>query len=221
MKHTELVAALLIVTSTCQAGDIAASGWGANRQKELNASPDLHAHAQRLLEKLLPDADLVTPSVGEAYFVDLDKDANLELVATVDYSGRGFFNNVVVVEQREGKFKLVETKNNGRSIQDLPSHLIDANGDGAPELVLERFMDRYEGAQRVPVETVVYRWQPEGFKDDSDAFPQYYRTKVVPELENKLAMAVATPSSSPKSHDDNVFTLKTELARAKLRGRIK
>jgi hypothetical protein len=221
MKHTGLIAVLFVVASTCLAGDIAARGWSASRQAELNASPDLRVQAQALLETLLPEADLVTPTVGEAYFVNLDADADLELVATVDYSGRGFFNHVVVVQEHAGKFDWAQTKNNGRSIQDLPAHLIDANGDGAPELVLERFMDRYEGAQRVPVETVVYRWQANGFKDDSDAFAQYYRAKVIPELESRLAKATATPSSSPVRHDDEVFTLKTELARAKHRGRIK
>lgn len=83
MKYTGLIAALLIVTSACHAGDIAANEWGANRQKELN-TPDLRTQTQHLLEKLLPDADLVTPNVREGYFVDLDKEAELELVATVD-----------------------------------------------------------------------------------------------------------------------------------------
>lgn len=220
MKRTTIITALLLATSAAQATDIASGSWGANRQKDLNAAHDLPAQAQRLLEGILPDADLVVPTVREAYFADLDKDANLELVATVDYSGRGFFNTVVVVQQEHGKFAWTETRNNGRSIDALASHLIDANGDGSPELVLERFMDRYEGAQRVPVETVVYRWQAQGFKDDSDAFPQYYRTRVVPELEKKLAQASATPSSSRSRNDDEVFMLKVEIAKAKRRGRI-
>ena len=169
----------------------------------------------------MPDADLVRPNVGEAYFIDLDKDANLELVATVDYSGRGFFNNVVVVRQQQGTFGGSETRNDGRSIENLPSHLIDANGDGRPELVLERFMDRYEGAQRVPTETVIHRWQTQGFRDDSDAFPQYYRTKVVPDLEERLAKASATPSSSRSRDDDEVFMLKSELTKAKRRAGTK
>lgn len=221
MKHTGLIVALLVASSSSYAADIASTGWGAHQQRELNATPDLHAQAQNLLVKLLPDADLVTPTVGEAYFIDLDKDAELELVATVDYSGRSFFNHVVVVRNHPGKFDWSQTKNNGHSIQDLPSHLVDANGDGAPELVLERFIDRYEGAQRVPVETVVYRWQPHGFKDDSDAFPQFYRAKVVPGLEEKLAKASAAPSSSVQQKNDEVFMLRAELARAKRRARIK
>jgi hypothetical protein len=220
MKRTMKITALLLVTSASQAADIASGSWGANRQKELNAAQDLRVQAQHLLETVLPDADLVAPNVGEAYFVDLDKDANLELVATVDYSGRGFFNNVVVVWQQQDKFVWSETRNNGRSIENLSSHLIDANGDGRPELVLERFMDRYEGAQRVPTETIVYRWQTQGFKDDSDAFPQYYRTNIVPDLEKKLAKASAKPSSSPSNNDDEVFTLTGELAKAKRRGRM-
>lgn len=136
-------------------------------------------------------------------------------------SGRGFFNNVVVVQQHDGRFDWSEIKNNGHSIQDLPSYLVDADGDGAPELILERFLDRYEGAQRAPVETVVYRWQHKGFKDDSDAFPQYYREKVIPDLESRLAKNNSAPSSSPTRHDDEAFMLRTELARAKKRGRIK
>lgn len=221
MKRTMLIAALLLASSTIQAADIVSAKWGANLQKELNAAPDLRIQVQHLLEKLLPDADLVAPNVGEAYFADLDKDADLELLATVDYSGRGFFNNVVVVQQHQGKFAWTEVRSNGRSIERLPAHLIDANGDGAPELVLERFLDRYEGAQRVPAETVIYRWQAQRFKEDSDAFPQYYRNKVIPSLEKKLAGALAKPSSSPAGDDDEVFMLEFELDRAKHRGRIK
>jgi hypothetical protein len=225
MKRITLIGALLLASSACQATDIASTPWHATQQKQLNGLPDLPAQAQRLLGTMLPNADVVPPAVGEARFVDLDQDGNLELVSTVDYSGRGFFNNIVVVRQQQGHFSWTALGNNGRSIEDLPSHLVDANGDGVPELVLEQFMDRYEGALRVPVETVIYRWGPAGFRDASDAFPEYYRSRVVPKLEEQLAKASSKGSSKATSsvahEDDDVFMLKAELARARQRGRVK
>jgi len=225
MKRTTLIGALLLASSACQATDIASTTWHASQQKQLNGLSDLPAQAQRLLGTLLPNADLVPPAVGEARFVDLDQDGNLELVSTVDYSGRGFFNNIVVVRQQQGHFSWTGLSNNGSSIEDLSSHLVDANRDGVPELVLEQFMDRYEGALRVPVETVVYRWGPAGFRDESNAFPEYYRLRVIPKIEEKLAKASSKGSSkatsSPAPVDDDVFMLKAELARARQRGRVK
>lgn len=221
MKRMILMSTLLLATPASHAVDIATEAWNAPRRQTLNAAPDLRNQAQRMLEKLLPDADLVPPAVGEAHFVDLDNDGQLELLATVDYSGRAFFNNVVVVRQQQGRLHWTQTRNNGHSIQDLGSHLVDANGDGRPELVLERFIDRYEGAQRVPTETVVYRWQAPGFRDDSDAFPDYYRRKVIPELERKLAKASGQPSTSIRTDDYEAFALKAELARARQRGKVK
>lgn len=223
MKRTTLIGALLLASSACHATDIASAKWHASEQKALNATPDLPAQAQRLLERVLPNADLVPPTVGEARFVDLDRNGTLELVATVDYSGRGFFNNVVVVRQQQDDFTWTGVSNNGRSIEDLLAHLVDANGDGVPELVLEKFIDRYEGALQVPVETVIYRWGSAGFRDESDAFPEYYRTRVIPQLEERLAKASSKASSraaSPSAGDaDDVFLLKAELARARQHGR--
>jgi hypothetical protein len=221
MKRTTLIGALLLASAACQATDIASATWHASRQNQLNAASDLPAQAQHVLEQVLPNADVVPPTVGEARFVDLDRDGTLELVATVDYSGRGFFNNVVVVRQRQGHLSWTGVSNNGRSIEDLPAHLVDANGDGVPELVLEKYMDRYEGALRVPVETVIYRWGPAGFRDASDAFPQYYRGHVIPALEKQLAQVSSRASSSAVRNDDgDLFVLKAELARARHRGRI-
>lgn len=222
MKRTILTSILLCLSFASHAADIAAENWSAGRQKALDSRSDLQSQAQNLLAKLMPNADLVPPIVGEARFVDLDGDGGLELVATVDYSGRGFFSNVVVVQRRQGVFSWIELRSNGRSIEDLKSHLIDVDGDGKPELVIDRFMDRYEGSEQVPIETVVYRWQKHGFKDDSEAVPEFYRTKVVPGLEKRLTEALDRPSSSSRPQDDyEVFLLKTELQRAKQRGRIK
>lgn len=224
MKRTTLTIALLVFASAAQAGDIAVEHWGAGQQKALNTTPDLRAQAKHLLQKLLPNADLITPTVGEAYFANLEKNSDIELLATVDYSGRGFFNTVVVVSQHQGRLEWTEVKSNSRSIENLKSHLVDVNGDGVPELVLQRYIDRYEGAHRVPEETVIYRWQGQGshgFKDDSDSFPMYYRTHIVRPLQKKLAQALAKPSTSRAKDDYDAFAIKAELARAKHRAGMK
>lgn len=220
-----LIGVLLFVSSACAAPDIASEPWRSSQQKALNAAADLPAQAQHLLEKILPNADVVPPAVGDARFVDLDRDGSLELVATVDYSGRGFFDNVVVVRRQQGHFDWTAVASNGPSIEHLDAHLSDVDGDDVPELVLERFMDRYEGALRVPVETVVYRWEPTGFVDASDTFPQYYRVNVIPGLEEQVARAASNGSSkgtsSAEGEGDELSMPKIELARARQRGRTR
>lgn len=223
MKRTFLGGALLLASPACVATDIASVAWQASRQAVLDAVVDLPAQTQRLLEMLLPNADVVTPMVGEACFVDLDRDGVLELVATVDDSGRRFFDVVVVLRQQRHGDTWTEVRNDGPSIERLPAHLVDADGDGVPELMLERFIDRYEGALRVPVETVIYRWGPAGFRDESDAFPQYYRDRVIPQLEERLAEARSTTSTSATAMAEangDVVLLEAELARARHRARI-
>jgi hypothetical protein len=224
MKRTILFSALLFASFACGATDIASSKWLVSQQKELDAAFDLPGQTQHLLEKILPNADVVTPTVGEACFADLDRDGNLELIATVDYGGRGFFNNVVVVRQQQDSFTWTDVTNDGRAIENLQAHLIDADGDGVPELILEKFMGRYEGARGVPVETVIYRWGPAGFSDESDAFPQFYRAQVIPKLERQLAQVLSTAASKTSSsvgNNDELSMLKAELARARQRGGIR
>lgn len=223
MKLAFLIGVLLLASADCLATDIRSITWNANQQTTLNAVADLPAQVRRLLVTLLPNADVVRPAIGETCFVDLDRDGTLELVATVDDSGRGFFDNVVVVRQQQDGFTWTSVRNDGPSIEHLAAHLVDADGDGVPELVLGSFMDRYEGALRVPVETVIYRWGPSGFHDESNAFPQYYRTYVIPMLERQLGQASssrASTAAAPTDRDDDVFVLETELARARHRGGI-
>lgn len=204
--------------SSAMAGDISAVEWKAAQIKTLNGTANLASQTQSILARTLPNADLVPSTVGEARFADLDRDGGAELIATVDYSGRGFYNNIVTLQRDHGRYLVTEMHVNGPSITDLARHIVDADGDGRLEFVADRYIDQYEGAVQVPQETLVYRWDSKQFKENSEAYPGYYRAHVIPKLEAKLKTLAATPSTSARRPDDyEAFIIKTELRRAKQR----
>ena len=218
-----IFALLLIVMGSANAADIRAVNWTVQNQKQLNGSTDLKRQSNDLLTQLLPNADLVPVYVGEAVFVDIEGNGKLELVATGDLSGRSFFNNVFVVTKKNGKYSWTSVHGYVFS-GSLLERLVDVDGDGRLELVLENYIDRYEGAMRVPLETLIYSWQKDHFVENSNAFPFYYRDHVVPKLEQswKKLATHPTASTSTRPHDDyDEFVAKKELDRAKLRAGMK
>jgi hypothetical protein len=101
---------------------------------------------------------------------------------------------------------------------------VDVDGNGRLELVLEDYIDRYEGAMHVPIETLVFSWQKDHFVENSNAFPFYYRDHVVPKLEQTWKKLANHPTASTSTHprdDYGEFVAKKELDRAKLRAGMK
>ncbi|MDV3242976.1 MAG: VCBS repeat-containing protein [Methylocaldum sp.] len=220
MKLYLFGAILSVLSLSALASDVTSLAWSAEYEARLNADPAIKVQAERILSRLGENADLPPPSVGGAYFADLNGDRHLELVTTVDYSGRSFFNNVAVITKVGGQYSVRTLRNNGYSIASVRDQLVDIDRDGRPELVLQRFIRSYEGAKRVPLETVIYRWDKDGdFVDVSDSHVAYYRDEVVPKLERQLADA-SGPSTSKKSRADEVLVLEAELAEAKRQARL-
>ena len=168
MKNYSLLFLAFLFSRIGFAADIETTDWIDLNKKILNETSDLSAQSQVLLTHLIPNADLIPPHVGEAVFTDIDKDGELELVIRVDYSGRGFFTNIVVVQKKQGKFTWSEVKGNGVTVTDLRSHLVDVDGDGILELIKDSFRGQYQGAKPVPIETQVYGWRGNHFSDASD-----------------------------------------------------
>lgn len=93
-----------------------------------------------------------------------------ELIATVDYSGRDFFTNVVVIRNKGGRFAFTEIDGDGIAVGSIAKHLLDADGDGRQEFTMKRYIDCYEGAEAAPTETLVYRWHAGKFVEASDSY---------------------------------------------------
>jgi len=213
----------IVLASAAMAADIHSVDWTVQNQKQLNDSSDLKRQSNNLLKQILPNTDIAPIDVGEAAFADIEGNGKLELVATGDWSGRAFYNNVFVVTKKNGKYSWTSVHGNVFP-GPLPERLVDVDGDGRLELVLENYIDRYEGANRVPLETLIYSWQKDRFVENSDAFPFYYRDRVVPKLEQAwktLANHPAASTSTRPRDDYDEFLARKELDRAKLRAKMK
>jgi hypothetical protein len=211
----------LLYSAGAGATELDAANWSAAELKRLNGLTTLPRLAEELANRLVPDSNVNPSRVGEATFADIDGDGKLELIATLDYSGRSFFSSVIVVKKGKAGFTYSVVHSNGISVLDLPSRLVDVNQDGRKELLVEQYMDQYEGAMRVPVETAIFEWTGDKFVEASDKFPGYYRSVVIPKLEKDLAEVKSSSASQVQVDDYETFVLKAELDRAKRRGRVK
>jgi hypothetical protein len=131
-----------------------------------------------------PSVRLVS-EVREYRFVDLTGSGAVELIALVDITGRGFFNNIHIVYRRpEG---LVTRELHGLGLENLDQAVTDLDRDGVYEIVLPQAVSDYHGATKpTPVLPEVYAWTGNEYEKASSRFPAYYRDVVLPTLERRL-----------------------------------
>ncbi len=125
--------------------------------------------------------------VGEFALVDLNNDGNLELVCTVDATGRDFFTSVVVLSQSKGETIQAHVSTNGYNLINLPSHLVDLNHDGIKEILVPRLLGPYAGADPVAAFTDVYTLLNGRLVQSDKQFREYYVHSKLPELKAQLA----------------------------------
>lgn len=195
--------------------------WRASLAEKLNRTPDLTAITEKLLIKYDPDSDIVRPTVGDARFVDLDGDGLLELVALVDYSGRPFFNNIVVLTTRAGSPVTVTYRSNGVSMTNLSNRILSESGSAKRFVVIDQVIDRYEGAMPSPKEQRVLELKAGALADVSKEHRDYFLIKRIPALEKQIGPASSQNRSSGSistspTETDPQFVLRAELERAKL-----
>lgn len=221
MKIILSVLAVILYSGCAGATDLDEAKWDSSEAGRLNSIADLPKLVEALVNRLVPDADIDPVNVGEAVFTDIDGDGQLELLATLDSSGRAFFTSVITIRKSKGEYTYSEAFSNGISIQDLSNRLVDLNRDGQKELLVKQYIDQYEGAMRAPVETVIFEWNGSKFVDASNKFPGYYRSVVIPKLQTELKAAQSSGSTRAQADDYETFVVNAELKRAKQRGKVK
>ncbi|PPV05504.1 hypothetical protein XBLMG947_3446 [Xanthomonas bromi] len=226
MKVNVLLLALVIVSSAPLVAWSADLGqpltWQSSQAAKLNQTPDLARVAERLIVQYDLDGDTVQPTVGEAKFIDLDGDGTLELVALVDYSGRLFFNNLAIITARTGSAVVTIYRSNGTNMHDLDQRIISKPGSPKKLLVVDRFIDRYEGSLPSPKEQRLLELNSIGLQDVSKQHRDYY-LKRLDVLEKQAGMSAGASaksasiasSTSPTERDEN-FVLKQELERTRM-----
>src|SRR5690349_2629221 len=127
-------------------------------------------------------------AVGDFAFVDLLGNGNLELVATIDTNGRGFFNDLLVV--RRGSAGIAIQTIPVLSMQSLAGAIFDLNGDGMRELIVPKPLTPYlGGAVDQAAWTAVYAWTGALFEERTSAFAAWYAANVLPGLQEALSGA--------------------------------
>jgi len=143
----------------------------------------------RLLAEVSDNAD-VPMTVGDFKVVDLNGDGRPELVATVDYTGRNFFNTIAVVWQtRSGlRMRTIDTWN----VETLEDALRDLDGDGKLEILAPQLLTPYLGVRPYAAWTSVQALTGNDYADQSPKFRSFYEKTVIPVLQQQVEDARAT-----------------------------
>lgn len=153
----------------------------------------------------ITDAGPISASVGDFVFDDLDGDGQFELLATVDYSGRGFFNTLFVVSRDSDSFRnqAIEVWN----MRSLKAGIRDLDNDGRDELIVRKQLTPYLGSQPQAIWTAVYALTKSEYVDRSTNFTAFYVNEVIPRLKQKPASL----GNSTANGNDDVY--RVELAK--------
>lgn len=112
-------------------------------------------------------------TVCSAAEVDLDGGGRLELVVSIDYSGRRFCNTLAVVEKgSKADLQLIHTWE-----MDDVRHAIRRNADGRLILVVPTALTDYEGTGCIAVWQRLYSMQRGALVDVSASYPEFYKAR--------------------------------------------
>ena len=129
--------------------------------------------------------DDVSLRVGDFRKVDLNGDGRPELVATIDYSGREFYNNLAITWQESAgpRVQTITVWN----MESLEGAIQDLDGDGKPEILTQELLTPYLGSRPYAVWTSVQSLAGKEYVEASSRFPAFYRNVFLPALEKKLS----------------------------------
>jgi hypothetical protein len=119
-------------------------------------------------------------SCQEFRFVPMEA-SKVHLIATADFSGRGFYFWVLVISPQKGAYEYLDIQSDGPHF--LAQEVIDINGDGLYEVVAKHLVGGYEGAATLPVYWLsILKVQDGRVVDVSKMYPDFYKRIVLPEV---------------------------------------
>lgn len=179
-----LLTLVLAPASPVRAASITSTPWSTSNASALNAFGK--ADIAQLLTNSGGFAIPAKPNdIGKFTWADLQGNGNLELVATMDVNGRGFFNALYVL-WRGPMGRMTAQEIDGWMIRDLQKVIRDLNGDGRDELIIPTVLYQYNtaGTYTWPV---IYRLKNGKYVEASRDFPKFYGDKILPGLEQQIA----------------------------------
>jgi hypothetical protein len=154
---------------------LAERDWGVAAAESLKAKPASFAQIQSFVMSQLdvkpPDA-----SVCSAGFFQLSGSTSYSLIASMDYSGRHFCNEVVVINRRADSFPIQRLS--AWEIDDVNDIVRDLGKNGESELVVPTSYSGYTGAECISTWSMVYTLQGDALVDQSASFPDFYRARL-------------------------------------------
>jgi hypothetical protein len=161
-------------------------------------SPDVRDYSRELYEQ-----GITKTWVGDFKWIDLNSDGVYDLLVSVDYSGRGFYNNLYIIMHNQDTYAYQEirTENIERmdgSIEDLYKEtygsmqicfkgckliINDMDKDGYMELILPQRLTEYYGARPVAIWTAIYKLSGTKLQDASDQFKDFYKKVMLPKVD--------------------------------------
>ena len=178
--------------------DAASFNWTVSNGGRLHAIFNDNSAVARFVNAELGSGD-VAASVGEFSLVGLTAESRLELICTIDYSGRGFFTHLMAFSERDGKIAISDISTNGANITDLKSRIVDLNHDGRYEILVPRLLEQYAGASPVATFIDVYTLNQGRLIESDQHFRGYYADTLLPRLHEELSQLQRTAATSESS----------------------
>jgi hypothetical protein len=122
--------------------------------------------------------------LGDFKFFSPENDSEYDLAASIDESGRGFFNTIVIVRKLDKGFSYQTVQ--AWDVKSLDGLIKDVDGDRKKELLVPTGLTPYMGTRPVAVVPIVYGREKGIYVNKSANYSAYYRTEVVPLLQQKL-----------------------------------
>jgi hypothetical protein len=184
------LAALARAAPAVTPGDVP---WDTSASPNVAGAMWTHDAIAAFLASVTPDEPV---AVGDFAFADLLGDGRLELVASVDYSGRNFFNTVVIVRRAGDAYSVQRLP--ALDVETLTGAIVDLNGDGKQELVLPEPLTPYLGAGEPQAKwTAIYSLSGALYVENTAAFAAYYTSNTLATLRGKLVRAEAANATAP------------------------
>ncbi len=158
-------------------------------------------------------------AVGALKWADVDTDGVYELLVTMDYSGRAFYNHLFIVKQVAGAYRQQEISiNSSDRFMESPDELrnsdrgswstcctvvvSDMDHDGTLELILPIELAFYRGAKPTPLWTSINKWKKHRFIEADEQFKGFYKEILFPNVERRIEVLSSGRSEGPGPFDE-------------------
>lgn len=188
-------------------GGLSQSTWDVSGTQLLAVTPPpktVEALARRLLGS---EANLCSFK-----FADLSDDQFIELVASIDFSGRKFCNTILVVKKISGVFHAEQTEAWG--VDNVGDVIVSIDGGKGRQLVIPKAISAYEGTGCVATWPAIYAYDGARLVDSTQSFQSFYQQKIL-SLAGKIASAQANTSISESENDNEVACLQMQQDKIK------